>query len=86
MTDQILSSLDPFGTESDKEFERVPISLTRSLIVARVGSSGPTGILSMKKWTECETRTVKVIYSCQDNHRNKYDGHCSRKLLGTKEY
>ena len=36
MTDQILSSLDPFGTESDSELENVPISLMSCLIVARV--------------------------------------------------
>src|SRR5271155_4123958 len=48
MTDQILSSLDPFGTEPDKEFERVAISLTRSLIAAIVLA----GILSTEKGTE----------------------------------
>ena len=36
MTDQILSSLDPFGTESDSEFENALISLTSCLMVARV--------------------------------------------------
>ena len=72
MTDQILSSLDPFGTESDKEVERVLISLTRSLIVARVG----VGILSTEKWMH--GGNLKVKYSCQDNHSNKFDSHCSR--------
>jgi hypothetical protein len=33
MTEYILLSLDPFGTESDREHERVPISLTRSLML-----------------------------------------------------
>ena len=46
--DQILSSLDPFGTESDKEFETVAISLMRSLIAAIVLA----GILSTEKGTE----------------------------------
>jgi len=36
MTDQILSSLDPFSTASEREFERTPISLTSSLIDERV--------------------------------------------------
>ena len=58
MTDQILSSLDPCGTESDRELERVPISLMSSLMVARVGA----GIWAWKHKqdsTECQWR-VKI--------------------------
>jgi hypothetical protein len=34
MTDHILSSFDPLGTESNKEFDRELISLMSSLMVA----------------------------------------------------
>ena len=60
MTDQILSSLDPFSTESNKEFERVPISLTRSLIVVIFGA----GILSTEKWT-------KLGWNCELENDNE---------------
>jgi hypothetical protein len=46
MTDQILSSLDPFSAESDSEFEKVLIFLMSSLIVVRVD------ILCMEKSRE----------------------------------
>ena len=37
ITDQILLSLDPLRTASDREVERVPISLASPLMVAIVG-------------------------------------------------
>jgi len=43
-TDQILLSLDPFGTASDRVFESAEISFKRCLMVTEVGIWGPEGV------------------------------------------
>src|SRR5258708_3178107 len=43
-TDQILSSLDPFGTASNRVFESTEIFFKRCLMVTEVGIWGPEGV------------------------------------------
>src|SRR5216684_417870 len=68
-TDQILSSLDPFGTASNRVFESTEISFKRCLMVTEVGIWGPEGMA--QAGVTGQGGEAEVVNECQTYHHHK---------------